>query len=301
MESRCSNILYGYIYKTTNILNNKIYIGQKKSTKFLSKKYLGSGKYLKNAVNKYGVDNFTVSCLEWCKDKLELNERERYWIKYYKDMRFKLYNISAGGEGGDTFAFLSVEDREKRIAKMSKASYFNYLTPEQRKKVWVTRRKNGNICHTEEQKNKQIKSLKDFYKTEQGKQQIERIRERNILKGIKTKTEFINNWNNSPKYCLTCGKLMTEIYGCGKYCCKSCAVTHKHTEETKKHIGQLNRLGIIGNKGKHLKQEHKENISKANKNKKFSDEHKHKLSVSHRGLVPHNKGKKLNKTTGKFE
>ena len=42
--------MYGYIYKTTNTVNNKIYIGQKKSEIFLKESYLGSGKYLKNAI-----------------------------------------------------------------------------------------------------------------------------------------------------------------------------------------------------------------------------------------------------------
>lgn len=38
--------MYGYIYKTTNLINGKIYIGQKKSEKFLGINYLGSGKRL---------------------------------------------------------------------------------------------------------------------------------------------------------------------------------------------------------------------------------------------------------------
>ena len=38
--------MYGYIYKTTNLVNGKIYIGQKKSDVFLGDKYLGSGKKL---------------------------------------------------------------------------------------------------------------------------------------------------------------------------------------------------------------------------------------------------------------
>lgn len=216
-------------------------------------------------------------------------------------MGFELYNISSGGDGGDTFAFLSIEERKKRVAKMCKTSYFNYLTPEQRKKVWVTRRKNGNVRHTKEQKEKQIKSLKEFYKTDTGKENIEKIKTRNRLKGLKSKKDFIDNWNSIPRYCLTCGKLMTEIYGCGKYCCKSCAVTHKHTEKTKLLISQLNKLGVIGNKGKQFSKEHRENISKSKKNKQFSDEHRHNLSISHKGKLPHNKGKKLNKVTGKYE
>lgn len=44
--------MFGYIYITENLINHKQYIGQKRSNKFLGTKYLGSGTYLKNAVNK---------------------------------------------------------------------------------------------------------------------------------------------------------------------------------------------------------------------------------------------------------
>lgn len=39
--------MYGYIYKTTNLINGKIYIGQHKANKFLGQSYLGSGKRFK--------------------------------------------------------------------------------------------------------------------------------------------------------------------------------------------------------------------------------------------------------------
>lgn len=56
--------MYGYIYKTTNTINGKIYIGQKKSSEFLGVQYLGSGKILKSAINKYGVEAFIVEVIE---------------------------------------------------------------------------------------------------------------------------------------------------------------------------------------------------------------------------------------------
>lgn len=64
--------MYGYIYKTTNLVNNKIYIGQKHSDKFLGNRYLGSGKRLREAVDKYGKECFTVELLEEV-DSLEKN------------------------------------------------------------------------------------------------------------------------------------------------------------------------------------------------------------------------------------
>ena len=52
------------IYKTTNLLNGKIYIGKDKRN---DRKYLGSGKILRQAVSKYGLRNFSKEILEECK------------------------------------------------------------------------------------------------------------------------------------------------------------------------------------------------------------------------------------------
>ena len=51
-----------YIYKTTNLINGKIYIGQ--SIRKFSKSYLGSGVKILNAIKKYGKENFKVEILE---------------------------------------------------------------------------------------------------------------------------------------------------------------------------------------------------------------------------------------------
>lgn len=72
------------MYKTTNIVNNKIYIGQKKSNVFLGNKYLGSGKCLKQDIYKYGVDAFTVELLYECNFRKELDDLEMQTIKLYR-------------------------------------------------------------------------------------------------------------------------------------------------------------------------------------------------------------------------
>lgn len=64
-----------YIYKTTNLITKKIYIG--KSTQMFGK-YLGSGKILLQSIKKYGKENFIVEKLEDCKTNKELNEREKH-------------------------------------------------------------------------------------------------------------------------------------------------------------------------------------------------------------------------------
>lgn len=93
--------MYGYIYLTTNLINGKKYIGQKKSDKFLGTKYLGSGSILIKAINKYGHSNFKVDLLCECISKEDLDNKEIYYIAKYnaqKDDNF--YNICKGGESG---------------------------------------------------------------------------------------------------------------------------------------------------------------------------------------------------------
>jgi len=89
-----------YIYKTTNLVNGKIYIGKHKSN--TNRRYLGSGIKLKQAIKKYGYCNFSVEILEYCKNEIELNDREKYWIAEHNSRNRNVgYNISEGGDSGD--------------------------------------------------------------------------------------------------------------------------------------------------------------------------------------------------------
>ena len=89
--------MYGYIYKTTNLVNGKIYVGQHTSKTFNSK-YLGSGKVLKKAIDKYGIDNFCCEIIEVCNSLEELNEKEIYWISKLQSKEESIgYNIADGG------------------------------------------------------------------------------------------------------------------------------------------------------------------------------------------------------------
>ena len=94
---------------TTNKINNKKYIGQHTN---LNDYYLGSGKILFRAVNKYGKENFEKEIIEHCHSQKELDEKERYWIKYYDAVKSRdFYNIHVGGCGGDTYSGRSEEEK----------------------------------------------------------------------------------------------------------------------------------------------------------------------------------------------
>jgi group I intron endonuclease len=106
------------IYKTTNIVNGKFYIGKDKHN---NPSYLGSGKILEQAILKYGKENFTKEVLEKCDNYDIWLEREKYWIKELNATTYG-YNIAEGGLGGDTVSNhpRNHEIRKKHSEWMSK-------------------------------------------------------------------------------------------------------------------------------------------------------------------------------------
>lgn len=93
--------MYGFIYLTTNKVNNKKYIGMCKNTH--KKYYLGSGKLLKEAIKKYGKENFERVVLQECETFEELSKAEEYWIKKYNAVENEdFYNLTSGGFGGNS-------------------------------------------------------------------------------------------------------------------------------------------------------------------------------------------------------
>lgn len=97
-----------YIYKTTNCINGKVYIG--KSEKSFNKNYYGSGILLEKAIKKYGKHNFKIEVLEELLTLNELNDREKYWIKYYSH---NSYNLAEGGTGGWTTKHYTSTQKEE--------------------------------------------------------------------------------------------------------------------------------------------------------------------------------------------
>ena len=87
------------IYKTTNKVNNKIYIGKHTITSN-NDNYLGSGIALKNAIELYGKENFIRETLEIVNENNWI-EREKFWIKKLKSTDDDIgYNIHPGGNSG---------------------------------------------------------------------------------------------------------------------------------------------------------------------------------------------------------
>ena len=108
----------GYIYKITNIVNNKIYIGKTVRTiKSRFSRHINdaeSGRlntHLSRAIRKYGKQNFKIEEIEKIDNKL-LEEREIYWINFYKSSVCG-YNETLGGDGGNTYINKTPAEMEK--------------------------------------------------------------------------------------------------------------------------------------------------------------------------------------------
>lgn len=114
--------MYGYIYKTTNIINGKIYIGQHKAEIFEPNKYIGSGTLLRYAINKYGKENFSNTLLFECFDQDELNKMEQYYINLYNSTDINIgYNIRFGGNEAPCPDYV-----KDKISKANKNKYSNH-------------------------------------------------------------------------------------------------------------------------------------------------------------------------------
>jgi group I intron endonuclease len=88
----------GFIYKTTNLVNNKIYVGQCSNDP--KEKYLGSGVALIDSIKKYGKENFKRVIIEYSAQE-DLDWLEQYWIEKLDATNPKVgYNLDIGGQGG---------------------------------------------------------------------------------------------------------------------------------------------------------------------------------------------------------
>lgn len=124
--------MFGYIYKTTNLINNKIYIGQKKRKRF-DKYYFGSGLLINRALKSYGKENFKVELLCECNSQEELNEKERFYIKDLNSQNKSIgYNILPGGQ---YLPDLKDSEEIRRLKSEGSKRYWDSMTPEQKRRV----------------------------------------------------------------------------------------------------------------------------------------------------------------------
>lgn len=100
---------FNFIYKTTNIITGKYYIGMH-STDVVEDGYLGSGKLLIHSIKKYGVENHKREILEYLDTRDKLAEKEKQIVSIELISEELCLNLMVGGEGG----FISDEQQKHR-------------------------------------------------------------------------------------------------------------------------------------------------------------------------------------------
>lgn len=104
----------GFIYKITNNVNGKVYIGKTQRTIEIRWKEHQRDCFNKDkdnklyrAIRKYGIENFSVEKIEYVDDS-ELSYKESYYIKKYNSF-YEGYNLTFGGDGESTVDFSVIE------------------------------------------------------------------------------------------------------------------------------------------------------------------------------------------------
>lgn len=129
-----------YVYKITNIMNHKIYIGCHK-TKNLDDGYMGSGIALRKAYEKYGIENFKKEIISFHENSKAMFEAERN-IVTREFIQEDNYNLAPGGCGGFIY---HTEDGIKRISESAKNkivckdSTGNVVKIEKDNPLWITK------------------------------------------------------------------------------------------------------------------------------------------------------------------
>ena len=170
-----------YIYRITNLINGKTYIGQHKY-KDLNEYYMGSGKHLIRAQKKYGIENFKKEILVFNIPKEEqANILEKTFISSEREKvgRENCYNIADGGQG--VSGLKHSEESKKKMSeahksmseetkkKISKAHKGKTLSEEHKKKLGEVSK--GRPC-SEATKNKISETLKGHHVSEETKRKL---------------------------------------------------------------------------------------------------------------------------------
>ena len=254
-----------YIYLITNNVNGKTYIGQRHLRKYKTKivtpltdGYMGSGKYIVRAENKYGLNNFNKEILAICHDDNVSNILEISYIALYKSIGKAEYNIAEGGYA-DSRKYLSDEEKIKLQEKITT----RLNSPEVKKRMSDSHKGkstwNKGVSMSEESKEKIKESLSKMNCSEKSKKAAETRRKKGYKISEEHRLALINSHLGKHRSKESVEKTASKLRG------------RKRTEEQKQRMreAQLKRY----------------------KTYVVSEETKTKLSIANKGQIPYMKGK----------
>lgn len=195
----------GFVYLWINKINGKKYLGSHKGK--IDDNYIGSGIIFRNAIKKYGIDNFERNIIEIIQNSKEIQLREQYWLDYYNVAENEeFYNISGSAGGGRTLEGKSEEELIKWRKKCRISQLQRKYTPsdnalmkmslsssnfwkDNQERIKQSNRMKGNqlrkgLLHSEESKNKMKLSQNLRYSIEENRKKVGSPN--NNFRGIKT-------------------------------------------------------------------------------------------------------------------
>jgi len=181
------------IYKITNILNGKLYIGKTiKSLEIRKNNHLknirsGHSSKLYNSIRKNGIDCFLWEEIIKCYNINSLNELECFYIKKYNSFK-KGYNMTMGGDGGDTISMKSNSEKKKQGAKSGNIPWNKGVNMKDIGYTFFKNRKSRKKFTNIQKKEHSLK-IKNSEKFKKG------IKERSPSKQIIIQDDLGNIWN----------------------------------------------------------------------------------------------------------
>lgn len=184
-----NNIMNYTIYKTTNNINGKYYIGAHK-TEIINDNYFGSGIALKEAINKYGIENFSKEILFIFETKEEMFKKEKEIISEEVVNDKMSYNMKIGGFGGWDHIDSSGENNPNFGKELWKKGKSEEEIKEINAKRATYGEQNGMFgkTHSEEAKQKISEKNKLFNLTIEGQEKLK-----------KSAASMSKKWKNVPK------------------------------------------------------------------------------------------------------
>jgi hypothetical protein len=245
-----------YVYKITNVINNKYYFG-KHSTNDINDDYYGSGMAMMRAHKKYGIENFKKEIIKEFDTEEDALEYEASIVTESVVADKNSYNLTVGGKGS-WFHCNTKEFRDKNPSKLLGRK----LSEEHKKKISLGGV--GRKVSDEERENMSLRVSGDkngMYGKKHKQETIEKMRIKST--GKKLSDEAKQKISKAHK-----GKIVSDEL---REYFSSIYKGRKDSDETRRRKSESGKLKVMSS-------EHRENLSKALKGRKFSDEHRKKIS-----------------------